>query len=168
MAPLGPSHARDNAILSKVVSLFATIKLIRVAEYLNCSFCKTGLRDSQPDVAFYLGDFRLPPRTNEPVDVSIYGAPQLTIEISSSTLSEDLGPKRLLFERLGVQEYWVVNVAASQVIAFSIQNARSGEIDESVVLPGLKIATVEEALRKSLSEDDGAINRWLIQTFSQT
>ncbi len=48
MATLGPSHARDNAILSKVVSLFATIKLIRVAEYLNCSFCKTGLRDSQP------------------------------------------------------------------------------------------------------------------------
>ncbi len=116
----------------------------------------------------YLGDVRFPPRTNKPVDVSIYGAPQLTIEISSSTLSEDLGPKRLLFERLGVQEYWVVNVAASKVIAFSIKNARSGEIEESVVLPGLKIATVEEALRKSLSEDDGAINRWLIETFSRT
>ena len=50
MAPLGPNHARNNAILSKVVSLFATLKMIRVAEYLNCTFRMPEIRDSQPGI----------------------------------------------------------------------------------------------------------------------
>lgn len=168
MAPLGPSHARDNAILSKVVSLFATFKMIRVAEYINCTFRKSGLRDSQPDLAFYLGkDIRFPPRNNEPVDVAIYKAPQLAIEIASTSLSEDLGTKRLLFERLRVSEYWVINVAISKVIAFSVADGGSAEVRISKVLPGLAIETVEEALQRGRSDDDGAINRWLIEQFSQ-
>lgn len=167
MAPLGPSHGRDNAILSKVVSLFATLKMIRVAEYVNCTFRKTGIRDAQPDLAFYLGkDVRFPPRNNEPVNVDVYGVPQLVIEIAASSLSEDLGSKRLLFERLGVDEYWVVNVAVGNVIAFSVADGRSGEIRESDVLPGLKIEIVESALHQGQSDDDGAINRWLIDQFT--
>jgi Uma2 family endonuclease len=162
MAALGPNHARDTAILSKVVSLFATLKMIRIAEYVNCTFRKVGIRDAQPDLAFYLGnEVRFPPRTNEPVDVDIYGVPQLVIEIASSSLSDDLGPKRLLFERLGVGEYWVVNVAAGKAIAFAVENGGSGEIRESRVLPGLAMDVVEEALRRSQSEDDGAVNQWL-------
>ena len=94
-----------------------------------------------------------------------YGIPQLVIEVAASSLSEDLGSKRLLYERLDVDEYWVVNVATSDVIAFSVADGRSGEIRESTVLPGLKIKAVEEALRRSQSEDDGAINRWLIKQF---
>ena len=39
------------------------------------------------------------------MDVNLYGAPTLTIEVASTTLSDDLGQKRLLYERLGVQEY---------------------------------------------------------------
>ncbi|MEM9217241.1 MAG: Uma2 family endonuclease [Cyanobacteria bacterium P01_F01_bin.150] len=167
MASLGSSHARDNAILSKVVSLFATLKVIRIAEYLNCTFRKPGIRDSQPDIAFYLGpNAAFPQRTNEPVDTVVYGAPQLVIEIASTSLSDDLGTKRLLYERLGVNEYWVVNVATGRVIAFAISNGHSGEIGDSVVLPGLSMETVEEALTRSQNDDDGAINRWLIETFS--
>lgn len=43
---------------------------------------------------------------------------------------------------------------------------RSGEIKDSVVLPGLVIALVEEALKRSQTEDDGEINRWLLQILS--
>ena len=168
MAPLGFSHARDNAILSKVISLFATFKMIRVAECVNCTFRQSGIRDSQPDLAFYLGeDIRFPPCNNEPVGVDIYGAPQLVIEIASNSLSEGLGNKHLLFERLGVNEYWVINVATSKVIAFSVTDGGSTEIRGSKVLPGLAIETVEEALQRGQSDDDGAINRWLIEQFSQ-
>jgi Uma2 family endonuclease len=81
-------------------------------------------------------------------------------------LSDDLGPKRLLYERLGVQEYWVVNVKAGEVIAFAVADNGSRQIQESLVSPGLAIATVESALQRSQIEDDGAINRWLIQEFS--
>lgn len=76
MAALGPSHARDNTILSKVVSLFATFKMIRIGEYLHGTFRKSGIRDFQPDIAFYLGaDMEFPPQTNEPVDVNLYAPP---------------------------------------------------------------------------------------------
>ena len=169
MAPLGPSHARDNAILSKVVSLFATLKMIRVAEYVNCTFRRAGTRDAQPDLAFYLGqNTRFPIRNNEPVDVTTYGVPQLVIEVAASSLNEDLGTKRLLYERFGVDEYWVVNVASNKVIAFSVSDGRSGEIRESKLLPGLSMELVEDALKRGRSDDDGAINRWLIKSFSES
>jgi hypothetical protein len=51
-------------------------------------------------------------------------------------------------------------------IAFSIADGRSGEIQASQVLPGLTIALVEEALQCSQTQDDGEINRWLLQSFS--
>jgi Uma2 family endonuclease len=164
---IGSSHAQDNSIISRVVSLFATLKAIRIKELINGSFRKAGIRECQPDIAFYIGsDFALPPRSDTPIDVAEYGPPTLVIEIASTTLSDDLGSKRLLYERLGVQEYWVINVKASEVVAFEVLDGGSKQIQESRVLPGLMIATVEFALQRSQTEDDGAINRWLIQEFS--
>jgi hypothetical protein len=55
---------------------------------------------------------------------------------------------------------------ARRAIAFAIAEGRSGEIQESQVLPGLAIAIVEEALQRSQTQDDGEINRWLLQSFS--
>ena len=125
-----------------------------------------GIRDSQPDIVFYLGaDVEFPPRTNEPVDVTLYGPPQLVVEIASTSWNDDLGTKRLLYERLGVSEYWVVNVATTQVIAFSVSDRRRGDVQDSLVLIGLPIDTVETALARGRT-DDGAINRWLIEMFS--
>ena len=116
-------------------------------------------------MAFYIGaDFQLPPQNNSPVDVNAFGPPTLVIEISGSTFKDDLGAKRLLYERLGVAEYWVVNVAEQDVIAFAISDRRSGEIQTSEVLPGLEIALVEEALNRSQTEDDSTLMRWLIDT----
>ena len=95
------------------------------------------------------------------VDVygDVYGIPQLVIEIAASSLSDDLGIKRLLYERLSVDEYWVINVEACCAISFSVADSRSGEIRESKSLPGLRIEAVEDALRRGQSDDDGAINR---------
>ena len=129
------------------------------------SFYKPGTRGCQPDVAFYIGpDFQLPPQNNSPVDVNIFNPPSLSIEIGASSFKDDLGAKRLLYERLGVLEYWVVNVAESAVIAFSISEQRSGEIRTSEVLPGLEIALVELALDRSHTEDDNTLMRWLMET----
>lgn len=166
MAALGPWHGRENAIVAKVISLFATLNMIRVVELTNTTFRKSEERDGQPDIAFYLGDdFDLPPQSNQPVDIKRYGAPHLAVEIASTTLSDDLGRKRLLYERLGVREYWVVNVAAAEVLAFAVENGGSWEIRESRVLPGLSLTTVEEAMQRSNTEDDGEIARWLLQLF---
>jgi Uma2 family endonuclease len=107
-----------------------------------------------------------PPKNNQAIDVDAWGAPTLAIEIASTTLSDDLGPKRLLYERLGVTEYWVVNVKTPSVIAFAVANGGSRQIQTSQVLPDLAIATIEEALQRSQTEEDGAVNRWLLQQFS--
>ena len=88
------------------------------------------------------------------------------VEIATTSLNDDLGRKRILYEQLGVKEYWVVNGGESQVYAFEMSGGRSGTIKESQVLVGLSIATVEEALKRSLTEDDSAIARWLLQTFT--
>ncbi|MGJ3250933.1 MAG: Uma2 family endonuclease [Elainellaceae cyanobacterium] len=167
MAPLGAGHGRQNSVVLRVIGLFAALRMIRIAEFINCSFYKAGERGCQPDIAFYMGaDFQLPPQNNEPVSVEEFGPPTLVVEIGSSTLSDDLGAKRLLYERLGVSEYWVVDVTSQQVIAFSVANEWSGQIQTSEVLPGLDIALVEEALERSQSEDDGSITRWLMEKFA--
>jgi len=167
MSPLGSRHGRQNSVISKVISLFATLKNIRIFEFDNTSFRRAGLDEFQPDLAFYIGsELRVPPETNSPIDLNQYDPPTLVVEIGASSLSDDLGRKRLLYERVGVQEYWVNDPNAREVVAFAIAQKRSGEIQDSQVLPGLKLALVEAALKRSQTEDDGEINRWLLQTFS--
>lgn len=166
--PVGSGHGQDNTILSQVVSLYGTLKNIRIKGFTNSSFRKKGVRECQPDIAFYVGaDFQIPPKSSQPVDVEQFGAPSLVIEVAATTLNDDLGHKRLLYERLGVQEYWVVDVGAGQVIAFAVMDGGSKQIQESRVLPGLPLAIVEEALNRSQSEEDGVVNRWLLQVFSE-
>lgn len=167
MSPIGSSHGQDNPVISRVVSLYATAKNLRVKEIGNGSFRKSGLQECQPDIAFYIGsEFKFPARSNAPIDVEEFGVPALVIEISATSLADDLGRKRLLYERLGVQEYWVVNVNEGAVVAFEMKDGWSHQIHDSQVLLGLAIATLEEALQRSQTEDDGAINRWLLETFS--
>ncbi|NMF84364.1 Uma2 family endonuclease [Nodosilinea sp. P-1105] len=164
MAALGGGHARQNSVVSKVVSLFAMVQALRCVEFTNGSFHKTGERGCQPDVAFYIGpDFRLPPQDNSPIDVNVFGPPTLAIEIGGSSFKDDLGAKRLLYERLGVGEYWVVNVAEQQVLAFAVAEGGSRQIRLSGVLPGLELSLVEEALGRSQSEDDTTLMGWLME-----
>ena len=61
MASLGSLHGRENLVVSKVVSLFAALNMIRVVEFLNTALRKTGARKAQPNVVCYLGqDLQLP------------------------------------------------------------------------------------------------------------
>ena len=167
MAPIGSSHSQDNGIIYNLISLYATLKKIRIKGFVNCSFRKTGLQECQPDSAFYIGaEIRFPPRTNSPIDLNEFEAPTLVVENAATSVNDDLGRKRLLYERLGVKEYWVIDANTCDVIAFEIADARSGQIQESRILPGLEISVVEEALERSPTQDDGEINRWLIQKFS--
>ena len=169
MSPVGPLHARHNSIIPYVVILFATLRNIRVVQFANASFRKAGIREFQPDLAYYIGsDLRVPPNdSNSPVDLDEYDPPNLVIEIGASSFNDDLGGKRLLYEGAGIAEYWVGRANTREVFAFAINNGGSGRIQESRVLPGLEIRLVEEALNRSQTQDDGEINRWLIQTFTQ-
>ncbi|MFM7888561.1 MAG: Uma2 family endonuclease [Pseudanabaena sp.] len=168
MSPVGPIHAHENGVVYKVISVFAAFAGICIYEYLNCSFRKTGNAEFQPDMVFYIGtDLKIPPRNNAPVDLDKFDLPTLVVEISATTIQEDLGYKRLLYERLGIQEYWAVNASTSEIFAFAIADGHSGRITQSQVLKGLDISKVEEALHLSYAQNDGEITKWIFQTFAK-
>ncbi len=165
MSPIGIADARDNSILSTVIIIYATLNNIPIKELTNCSYQKTGIREVQPDISYYIGENRPNlPRNNAPINLDEVASPTLIIEIGSSSYLDDIGKKRLLYEQLGIKEYWVVHVAESEIVAFTMENKGSYQIRESQVLSGLSIALVEEALKHSQTEDDSTITSWLMST----
>lgn len=54
------------------------------------------------------------------IDLDVYSAQDLVIEIANTSLADDRGEKRLLYEELKVAEYWIVDVQNVQIIAFAI------------------------------------------------
>lgn len=166
---VGSGHSQDNTLISQVVSLYGIVKGLAVKGFTNGSFRREGERECQPDMAFYLGEEipnPFPPKTTEIVDVDRYGAPTLVIEVASTSLNDDLGRKRLLYERLAVQEYWIVDVLGGSILAFAIADRGSREIQISQVLPGLSMSLIESALRRNQTENDTAVSQWLMQEFS--
>lgn len=165
MSPLGSAHGQDNSIVSTLIVLYAALKNIAIKELSNTSFRKAKIRAAQPDIAFYIGkNLRFPPRNNAPVDLNELAPPTLVVEVAATSLEDDTNRKQQLYQRMGVQEYWVVDVNTSRVIATALTPTKSTLIRESQVLPGLEITLVEDALVRSHTEDDGAISRWLIAT----
>jgi Uma2 family endonuclease len=79
---------------------------------------------------------------------NLQGAPDLAIEIlSPSTMRRDRNLKRAVYERAGVEEYWLVDpeavtieVFASSGEQFALANTTSGrERVRSLLLPGLAL-----------------------------
>jgi Uma2 family endonuclease len=135
MTPLGWNHAEDNTIISNLVNLFCAVKRIPVRGLTNCSLRKTGLQEAQPDISFYITSLdNIPPRSNSPVDLNKYAPPSLVVEMAASSLSDDLGEKRLLYEQMKVQEYWVVDVNLPEVTAFAVADSGSRQIDTTICL----------------------------------
>ncbi|MEA5577573.1 Uma2 family endonuclease [Anabaena sp. UHCC 0451] len=166
MSPVGSIHGSNNNVVSNVINLFATLKNIKIKGWVNTSFRRTNESECQPDLAFYIGDaVKFPPLNNSPVNINELAAPTLVVEIAASSVNDDLGFKRLLYERLGVKEYWVMDANNNDIIAFEIIDGGSRRIEESKVLPGLQIETVKAAIQRSQNQDDGEVNRWLLEIF---
>lgn len=169
MSPIGSDHASDHTIIIFAVNLFATLKGIPIHGRDNCTYRKTGVQESQPDVSYYIGEnANVIPWGTSIIDLDQYPAPDLVIEIANTSLSDDIGQKRLLYEDLGVAEYWVVDVANIRIIAFTITSAGGSQrITQSQVLPGLAISMLVEALQRSRQENQSLVGAWLLAQFQQ-
>jgi hypothetical protein len=133
---------------------------------INCSFNQPGVQGCQPDIAYYLGENAAnAPSGSTVVNLEAKPAPDLAVEIADTSILDDLGKKRLLYESLAVAEYWVVDVQQAQILAFAIAARGSRRITESGVLPGLAIGLLEDALRRSRTVDQTAVGQWLMQQF---
>lgn len=168
MAAVGCDHADDHAVILFAVFLFATFKGIALRGLDNCSFRKAGVQEFQPDLSYYIGTrAKVIPRGTNIVNLDLYPVPDLVIEVSKTTLLDDRGNKRTLYEELGVSEYWVVDVEKAEISAFQMIDRGSKRIDESQVLPGLAISTLEAALRQSRETDQSQVGAWLMTQFQQ-
>jgi len=170
--PTGADHSRDHAIILFTVNLFCTLTGIALNGLDNASYRKTGSAEAQPDISYYIGQRASLAPQGGIIDLDQNQPPDLVIEISKTSLSDDLGQKRLLYEDLNIPEYWVIDVQNARIVAFAItnNNGQSGSrrISQSKVLPGLSIDTLQEALRLSRSQDQSQVGQWLLQQFSSS
>jgi Uma2 family endonuclease len=166
MLPVGFDHAKDHSVLTIAINLFVILKAIPLTIADNCSYRKAGLRECQPDLSCYIGKrANSIPSGTSIVNLDRFPAPDLVVEISKTTLLDDLGTKRSLYEALGVSEYWVVDVENAQIAAYAMNLDGSQRIDQSQALPDLKIATLDEALQRARQYDQSAVGLWLMTQF---
>lgn len=166
MSPVGSDHSRDHVIVLVAVSLFAGIKGINLNGMDNCTYRKTGSQDCQPDVSYYIGENAdIIPWGTSIINLETYPAPDLVIEVANTSLADDKGEKRLLYEDIGVAEYWIVDVQNIQIIAFAIANRGSKRIEQSNVLPNLQLSLLEEALQQTRQANQSQVCAWLLKQF---
>lgn len=167
MTPIGSDHASDHSIIIYAVNLYATLKNIELTGKDNCSYRKKGYVEAQPDISFYLGkNADIIPYGTSIISLDKYPAPDLVIEISKTTLADDQGEKRFLYEDLGVKEYWIVDVKNAHLTALAIENKGSYRIEISQVLENLDFSILNTALKKTREMNHGKVGRWLLEQFS--
>jgi len=168
MSPVGNDHSRDHTVIITAVSLFAAIKGIPMNGNDNCTYHKTGYQAAQPDVSYYIGDnANAIPYGTSIVNLDIYPPPTLVIEVANTSLADDQGEKRLLYEDLGVGEYWILDVQNVRIIAFAIADGGSKRITQSQVLPGLDVSLLNEAFHMTRQTDQSQVIAWLLTRFQQ-
>ena len=168
MPPVGNDHASDHTIIIFAVNLFASIKGIPLNGKDNCTYRKTGIQEIQPDVSYYIGENAdVVPYGTSIIDLNIYLRPDLAIEVANTSLADDKSEKRLLYEDVGVAEYWIIDVQNLQIIAFSIAEGGSRRITQSQVLPGSEIPLLEAALRRTRQMNQSLVGSWLLNQFQQ-
>jgi Uma2 family endonuclease len=166
--PTGADHSRYHVILTFAINLFCTIGGIAINGFDNCTYRKMGIRECQPDLSYYCEEkARLAPIGTSVINLDEQAIPNLIIEISNTTLEDDLGAKRLLYEEMGISEYWVVDVQNAQIYAFEMFDRGSKRIDTSIVLSELSIAIITEALNRSREVDQSQIGQWLMTEFQR-
>ena len=168
MTPIGNDHSLDHTIIIFAVNLYATLKGIPLNGRDNCTYRQTGFQECQPDISYYIGDnSQVIPWGTSVINLDDYPSPELVIEVATTSLADDQGQKRLLYEDLQVKEYWIVDGQNVRMLAFAIENGGSRRISESLVLPGLEMPVLEEALRQSRTINQSQVGAWLLQQFQQ-
>lgn len=107
------------------------------------------------------------PWENNIIDIDIYPPPTLVIEIAKTSLSDEKGEKRLLYEDINVTEYWIEDVEHVEILALASADRGSRRITQSQVLPGLEFSLLEEALRRNRQMNQSLIISWLLSQFQQ-
>ncbi|MDJ0595217.1 MAG: Uma2 family endonuclease [Pleurocapsa sp. MO_226.B13] len=109
MSPEGPLHRFTNDTVAEYLR-----ELLRGrAKVFEAHPITLSNSEPEPDIAIV----RLPNSnylTRHPYPEDIYWL----IEISNTTLEEDLGRKKKIYANAGIDEYWVINLKTKEIIIF--------------------------------------------------
>jgi Uma2 family endonuclease len=160
----GSDHSDTHAITLFAIILYSTHNGLPLTTKDACSYRKTGHDEFQPDISCYSGEnANAIPNGTRIINLDTYPLPNLVIEISDTTLSDDKGEKRLQYEELGISEYWIVSVQTCDIIAFSISNIGiSQRIQTSQVIPGLEFSLLKTTLQRRRESNQSAAMAWLM------
>ncbi|HBC43909.1 MAG TPA: hypothetical protein DCZ88_18975 [Pseudanabaena sp.] len=161
----GSDHAKVHMTVIMSVGLFAAMQGIPLNGHDCCSYRQSGKNEFQPDASYYIGgNADAIAWGTRIIDLDQYPLPDLVIEISDTTFNDDLGTKRLQYEELGIKEYWIVNVQTMKIYTFAIApDGSSHHLRQSLVLSGLKLEILEQALERSRQENQSTVTAWLMQ-----
>jgi Uma2 family endonuclease len=163
---VGFDHSQDHGAIALAINLYGILKQIRFKVLDNCSFRKSGYAEFQPDLAYYVGaNAQAIPSGTSVVDLDRYPVPDLVIEVAKSSLLDDRTVKRILYEEMGIAEYWIVKVETAEVLAYQMSPRGSQQIDTSLKFLGLAISTLNQALSQSRSQDQSQVGAWLMAQF---
>ena len=161
---VGSIHGFDNSIIIILLYIFCTARNISINTFTNTSYRKERVQECQPDISYYVGDKLLFPLGSSIVNLDLVPPPDLVIEIADSSISSDLGIKRLLYEEMGVGEYWVVDVQSLKITAFRILgNLGSDRLTTSQVITGLPLSLLEKALERSRDSNNAQVGAWFME-----
>ena len=111
MLPVGFGHGKNHVVVAYAINLFCAIRAIPLCIVDTTTLRKAGIDDSQPDLSIWTGlKARSIPDDTGIVDLNRYPTSDMVVEISNTSLLDDLGTKRSLYEDLGICEYWVVDI----------------------------------------------------------
>ncbi len=166
MSPVSNEHASDHSIIIFAVCLYATLRAIPLNSKDNCTYRHPELQEAQPDFSCYIGDNAQAITWGTGIiNLADFPPPDLVIEISRTSIADDKGEKRLLYEDLQVKEYWIVDVNTTEILAFAMSHQGSKRINESQVLPGLRFSWLESALRQTRTKTHSEVCAWLLTQF---
>ncbi|GAB4293337.1 MAG: Uma2 family endonuclease [Oscillatoriaceae cyanobacterium] len=127
---VGFDHCKNHGLIALAINLYGILKPIPFTGLNKCSFRKTGYVEFQPDLAYYVGTkANAIPSGTGIVNLEEYPVPDLVVEVAKSSLLDDRTVKRVLYEDVGIAEYWILNVETAAVLAYQMSDRGSQRID---------------------------------------
>lgn len=122
--PKGPAHSAVCKLVEKILERKLSDRVIvRMQDPIQLD----DYSEPEPDIAvvYPRGDFYM---EHHPTPEDVY----LVVEVSDSTVQQDLGTKASLYAQAGITDYWVLNVAARQLHVF--REPLAGEYQRQTIL----------------------------------
>jgi Uma2 family endonuclease len=165
----GIDHAQVRDLFVMLLAFWFAQHPETIAQSMGgCLMEKPKMQAAAPDLMLYVGEGAPTWSKGEPrrIDLKKWRVPDLVGEVADTTLATDLDEMKQLYAALGIAEYWVINVPGKQVVAFRLVDGKYQQCDTSIVLPGLPIGLLEEALDHLAEGTNISAASWFAQAIA--